>query len=1140
MYIRLKIFFSLSIGFILSSSPVTAQTSGTELYHPFSASERPQYSDNLPEFVKMTLLPNPNFHAVEAAFEAYEKAEKAKIQAKTEEKLEVEDKYDVYFKRWKKAYQPFAQADGSIVLPTRADYKRMIQTDNLNRSRQLSPLSSGANWTVVGPLETYLPKWLDDTQPAISWHVNTQAFDIFKGNTNILYVAPQSGGIFKTVDKGLNWTICAPNFNFGEDGTTIEIHPTNPDIVYVGMNAFLYKSTDGGNTWTDLSNCPSDDPNDIAISPTNPNIVLVAAENGLFRSTDGGSTWATIYTQPCYDIEFKANNPTHVFILKSNGTNVEFLKSTDTGESFAVKSTGTTQLRAGRLAVSAADANRIYMLCEGEPNPPRLYKSLDAGETWTDMNGLFCTIGISDAEGGQGYRDLDITASQTDANQIVYGICSIVKAVSTDNGATFSYAHIGGYCAAWKIHPDLQEVKCVMNGSQLETWMATDGGMTFSTDFFATDRQHRSKGIYVSDFWGFGQGWNDDLMVGGRFHNGNTALADIYTDGKALFIGGSERGTGYVLHGQERTAVFSDSKDFVLPTTLTGNDYKEIIYSKLPNEMNSGFDASSLIIHPYYSTHHYIGEGNAIWKTTDNGVTFVSLHDFGSLVYRIDMSRSNPLVLYLAAANGFYKTTDGGNTWATITVPSGRNPQYAYIAINPTNHQDVWITFKNEQNSTASAKVYQTTDGGTTWTDKTTSTLNTYKIKYIVHTGGGIYISTNANERLSPSITSLHDKVFYRAISATDWTDYSSGLLPMLRIVGMKPFYRDGKLRIAGNQGIWETPLAEVVAPIAMPIVDKQSSDCMKNIFQFDDYSILNHSGATWLWSFSPTPQYVSSTTVRNPKVIFGAAGTYSVTLTVSNSVGNSTRSVTNMVTLSGTACSIDTTPSLAASLTGSGSDYILSEKAFPSNNDDFSISFWIKSSDEATAPRTILGTRNVSNSQSNTGQGWAFVLRRSATNDELHFELGDGSNVKRVKTNFDITDNVWHHVAGTVNNAGNMEFFVDGVSMGTQSVSSLGTISNGVQLHFGKDYNEGQTAYPYSGQIEEVKIWNTPLSINDIREKRHLTAYLAQEPNLVGYYQFVIPPNPFSHRIAFSKMGTSYTNRADSSTKIPISSIAI
>jgi photosystem II stability/assembly factor-like uncharacterized protein len=1103
-----KIILSLTISILLSLAKLSAQTTATNLYQPFSISEYPEYNKDLPKFVKLTMQPNPNFNAVAVAFGEFQKEEKEEKKEKKQQNVEEEseNKYEVFYQRWQKAYEPFVQNDGTIVLPTVAEYKRKIKEANQQNQEDAEQRSAAANWVNIGPKETFWSKNDNAAQPACPWQTNIYSFDIAKTNTNILYAGPATGGIFKTIDKGLNWTPCGSNlFNFGGTADAIEIHPTDPNTVYAGVNTFIWKTTDGGATWTDLVNCAASTPNDIAISPADPNIVMVAADNGFFRSTNGGSTWTQIYTTACYDIEINPADATHVFILKNNGTLLEFFKSTNSGASFTVKSTGISTILKGRLGVTAADPNRIYALCTSSPNPPKLIKSIDEGETWTDMNATFCTAtSVNDAGGGQGFYDLSIAVSQTDANQILYGLTTITKASSTDGGATYNYSFIGGYCGSFPTHPDLQEAKSIINSSgQQETWIATDGGFTLSTDFFtsASNAVARNNGIYASDFWGFGQGWNEDIMVGGRYHNGNTAMADFYPAGKALRLGAAESSTGYVLHGSSRHTAFSDLGGRILPSDFYSLEV-DFNYNKFPNEggngqangQSNGHNTSPLFVHPYNFKQQYVGENNVLWQTKDNGITFVSLYDFGSLIRRFDISRSNPLVMYLATDAGFYKTTNGGTAWSSVALPSPKNPANLYIAINPNNDQDVWIASKDVTSN--ANRVFQSIDGGSSWVNKDGTSLGTLKIKTIAHTGNGIYIAAYNNT----------GRVFYRSVGASDWTDFSTNLPISMDILYLKPFYRDGKLRIAGDQGIWETPLAEAVTPIAQPTVDKLTVKCARDTFYFDDYSILSHGGATWSWNFSGTsnPTYISSATVRNPKVVFGAVGTYNFSLTVSNGAGSSSKAVNGKIIISEDICGPDTIPSLAASFPGTGSDYIVSEKAFVSNNDDFSISFWMKSNDVATAARTIVGTRNVSSSLTNTNQGWAFVLRRSGTNDELHFEVGDGSAVKRVKTTFDITDDTWHYIAGTVNNVGNMELFVDGISIGTQSVATLGTISNGAQLFMGKDNNGGEVnVYPYAGQIDEVKTWNTPLGINDIREKRHLTAYFSQEPNLVNYYQF-------------------------------------
>jgi photosystem II stability/assembly factor-like uncharacterized protein len=1081
-----KLFFALfMIPFCLTS--LSAQNNGTELYQPLSASDRPAYSEDLPEFAKMTFRPNLHLKAIEAAFEAYEKAKKNPKKQIAQEN-EVEDLYEVYFNRWKQAYEPFAQEDGTIVLPTRAEFKRHIQAQNRSFQNQLTTRSAAANWTLVGPNETHWAKWNQSDQLACPWQVNIYAFDIAPSNSSILYAAPETGGVFKTTDKGLNWTACAPNFVFGGTGSTLEIHPTDPNTVYLGINAFLYKTTDGGNTWTDLTNCNSSSPNDIAISPADPNLILVAANNGLFRSTDGGSTWTTVFSTACYDIEFNPSDATHVFILKTNGTNVEFLKSTDSGASFAVKSTGTTALLSGRLAVTAADANRIYLLCTASPNPPRLMKSLDEGETWADMNPTFCTGGVSDATGGQGYYDLSIAASQTNANELLFGMCSTAKAVSSDGGNTFTFSHIGGYCGSFPIHPDLQEVKCIWNGSQLETWIATDGGFTFSTDFFSntSNAAARNNGIYSTNFWGFGQGWNEDIMVGGRYHNGNTALADFFPAGKALRMGGAEAGTGYVFHGQSRTVAFSDSEDKVLPSSFTGDDYANFSYSKFPNEDGYGYNASPFLIHPNYFKHQYFGEGNTFWKTTDNGLTFVALNDFGSRVRRYEMSRSNPSVIYLATDAGFHKSTNGGTSWSSMALPSGRSSGSLYISINPTDENDVWITFENVSASSTTGKVYQSTNGGSSWTDKTSSVLSGKKIKNIVHTGGGIYISAHDDQGF----------VYYRSISATNWTDFSTNLLPSMDILSMKPFYRDGKMRVAGNRGIWETPLESEVAPVALPMVDKPATTCPKDTFYFDDYSILKHVGATWAWSFSTasnpsfTPQYLSSVTARNPKVVFGAVGKYTVTLTVTNSAGTSTKTVTDMIDVTSDGnCDLSTVIGKAMLSTTDG-DYLKTamldlNKTDGSPNNEITLMAWVKPTGIQSSYAGILSCVGIN------------VNLNFRNNNELGIHWNDGNY--NWSSGLTVPADEWSHVALVVTPT-QFRLYLNGKeAINTTTVTALHLANR--EWYLGID--RGNSSRTYKGLIDEAAFFNRSLSKEEIWEKMHLMKDPATDVALKGYYQF-------------------------------------
>lgn len=89
------------------------------------------------------------------------------------------------------------------------------------------------------------------------------------------------------------------------------------------------------------------------------------------------------------------------------------------------------------------------------------------------------------------------------------------------------------------------------------------------------------------------------------------------------------------------------------------------------------------------------------------------------------------------------------------------------------------------------------------------------------------------------------------AIIPTDWFAYNEGLPFYANTDIAKPFYRDGKIRLATyGKGIWQSDLYELPAhPVAQPMVDKLSVYCEADTFYFEDHSILVHEGASWSWS---------------------------------------------------------------------------------------------------------------------------------------------------------------------------------------------------------------------------------------------------------------------------------------------------
>lgn len=1048
---------------------------------------------------------------------------KENTNAKEPEGEENEDRYSLYYIRWRRAIEPFIQSDGSLHIPKQKTIPSDDQIINSPFHQDLTntPNGSSSPWSSLGPKSTY---WLfsdNSAQPQCPWQVNIYSCTMAPSNHNVLYAGPETGGLFKTTDKGLNWALVL-DIPSTVPFTAVAVHPTDPNIVYAGNNGIIYMSTNGGTSWTSQSPACGE-VHAISIRPGTPTTIFAACQNGLFTSTNSGASWSVVsgMTTACYDVLFKTDNDNIVFALKVVSGFTQFWRSTDAGVTFAASITGWTGKgvsadEGGRMTVTPANSSVIYAALLGASpsiTKPYIFKSTDAGLTWdtvstgisSGLTGNSSTpLGMSN---GQGFYDFDIMANPANAAQLLVATTSLYK--STNSGASFTL--IGGYGGTFSTHPDVQEI--ISLGS--DTWIATDGGMNYSTDFFTSTTNHsaRNNGIYGSDYWGLAQGWNEDLVAGGRYHNGNDVQYENYTSGNSLRLGGGEAATGYYLMGRTRGVAFSDIGGRSIPATFNGTA-ANFNFNKYPNEdyyFNYSSDVQCL---PYCYTTLYQGQGNDFWMSTDNGLTWTSLHTFSGRVAKYKISRSNPNVIYLATEYGFYKSTDGGNNWTTITLPTGVSLTIMQVEMSFTDENVLWIT--GPYNSSGN-RIHKSTDGGASWTNLTTATINGqsyYNLLAQAGTNDGVYIIGRAG------------KVFYRNNSMSDWASFAISLPLGFNPTKTLAFYRDGKIRTSGNHGIWEVAFYEDGVPIAQPSVDKLSSNCPRDTFYFDDYSAFKQSGGTWSWSFSPAPLYVSSTTVRNPKVVFGATGTYSFSLTITNSAGSSSKTVSNKIQVLANYCTPDTVAGKMLTFTNPG-DYAEQSRGLNITTNTLTISCWIKPN--GTQPSFA----GIVFSPCSGASGMCF-----RNSNELGYTWADGPATYNWSSGLTVPANVWSHVALVIT-ATSTSVYLNGV-VATQTIANAAVNFN-APFQIGIDRNN--TGRNFKGLMDELCIYNRAMTTNEIRELMNLTrnnpgsgSLPSTDANLIAYYQF----NEGSGDPGYDKVGMNHAIMAGGINKTAASTAPV
>ncbi|THU30237.1 PKD domain-containing protein [Niastella caeni] len=1048
-----------------------------------------------PRWITDTDWEHPNIFSIDAAIAAFENDNHSEA---SEKKGNGEDPYVMAYMRWRRSIEPFIQADGSVVeKPGYYDQvlKNAINAQAKNKQQSASARIAGsANWTVLGPIETFT-----EAKSKISLQVNMYSIAIAPSNPNILYAGSETGVIFRSTDKGLHWASISdvlPLFS----ATSIAVDHTNPNIVYaVSERGEIIKTTDAGSQWAYLSGYQGGRTEKITINK-NTGRILVAGDKGVYYSNNNGSTWQLASGSSAdrmWDVEINAVNTDLVYAVgKSQAGAIMILRSTNGGASFsAVNSSSLNNVSSqdgARFGVTPANGNTVYCITLGGLGvAPRLLKSTDAGVNWN----ISFTGGTQWGTfiNGQGFYDLDILVSPTNENHLITGTYEPFKSV--DGGLTFSSIKNMGY----PIHADVQCMRALGN----DTYMCTDGGIDHSTDFFTNinNWSARNHGLTGADYWGFDQGWDQDLIVGGRYHNGDAALFDKYGPGNALSVlGGSEEPTGHVFHGKKNTVGFLLHGVKEVPSSLPGNvTIPAAQNSKWPQVDYYGIFSSKLMIDPCYSNTYYVGGGrgstvdsNILWKSVNNGISYTALHDFGSKVWRFDIARSNRNVLYVCTKNGIFKTTDGGQGWTSLTLPTGVTYNYynADIAVDQLNENIVFLCMRH---GIEGQKVFKSINGGATWVNYT-GILTKQPIAFIVPqagTNGGVYAIANEEPQNDGY------QVYYRDNALSDWIPYSSGLPRNFRCrQGGIIFYRDNKLRMAGNRGIWESPLYSTGTPVAQPMADRQFLNRSVDTVYFTDYSNLNHSGATWKWTF-PGASYVSSTTDREPKVVYTSPGSYSVTLEVTDASGNkNTRTINNMITQLASAPGnyvIDTVPGKCLQMAGSTA-IDLGKVNINSNN--FSISCWIKpnglqksfSQIIAHGPYPGSGTR---------GLGIEFAFQGTYT-PTLELAYTDGSGGWRSGLFAD--SETWNFVVLTYSPTG-VKLYLNGVPFTVNGNNWPVVDLSQSPFYVNKDIH-GQGG-AYKGAIDEIKFYNYALSQDEVREKMHLIQKSPAENGLLKYFQF-------------------------------------
>src|SRR6266851_4002204 len=219
----------------------------------------------------------------------------------------------------------------------------------------------------------------------------------------VFYMGSTGGGVWKTTDGGVFWENISDGFFKRASVGTIAVAESDPNVIYVGMGEVsirgnvahgdgVYKSTDAGKTWTHLGLAETRHIAKVRVHPTNPDVVYVAAlghahgpnqERGIFRSRDGGKNWDHVLFRSAdagaSDLSMDPHNPRVLYAsfwearrdpssLTSGGPDSGLFKSIDAGDTWTEisRNKGLPRGTLGKIGVcvSGAQPDRVYAIVE--------------------------------------------------------------------------------------------------------------------------------------------------------------------------------------------------------------------------------------------------------------------------------------------------------------------------------------------------------------------------------------------------------------------------------------------------------------------------------------------------------------------------------------------------------------------------------------------------------------------------------------------------------------------------------------------------------------------------------------------------------------------------------------------------------
>ena len=586
------------------------------------------------------------------------------------------------------------------------------------------------------------------------------------------YVASSAGGVWKTINSGIEYT---PVFD-GEGSFSIgcvTIDPNNTNVVWVGSGENnnqrsvnygdgVYKSTDGGASWTNMGLKTSEHIGRIVVHPDNSDVVYVAAigplwskggERGLYKTTDGGKTWKAVltvdehtgvndvvmdprYPEVLYASTFQRRR--HVYTYVGGGPGSGLHKSTDGGETWTKIQNGlpTTELGRIGLAISPANPEFIYAIVEAADGKGGFFKSTNRGSSWEKMG--------DHSTSGNYYQE--IIADPIDENT-VYSMDTWMS-VTKNGGKSFDivgedYKHIDNHCM-W-IDPNNNKHWLV--GSDGGVYETFDAAKTWDfkenipvTQFYkvAVDNAYPFYNVYG--------GTQDNFSIGGP----SRVITDHGITNFDWFITNGGDGFESQIDPENPNIVYAQSQyGFLVRYDKKSGEAVGIQPKERQGENAYKFNWDAPLVVSKHKSGRLYFAANKLFKSDDYGNSWSVISDdlsqqidrntlnvydrivsidavakngstspYGAIV-ALSESPIDENLIVVGTDDGLIQITeDGGKTWRKVSAISGA-PNMSYLNnVHASKHNAnvIYAAFNHHKYGDFKPYLFKSSDKGRTWT----------------------------------------------------------------------------------------------------------------------------------------------------------------------------------------------------------------------------------------------------------------------------------------------------------------------------------------------------------------------------------------------------------------------------------------